>query len=161
MGPKPVDGFAWEATPPKAYTIASGRFAETSPEPEGPKNRPLLITRVVRRKSDGLVLCRVFYGTTRNLHLVKPADLYVQSASALDQLNLACATRFILSDANQCIWLPWKYNHFEPWEDSTTPVRCVLPEAMQRYVAHSLGQLPALPNPPLKTNVQTLNQPQR
>lgn len=150
MGLRPVDGFAWEKALPKPFSIATGRFDETSPGPEGPKLRPLLITRVLRRKADGLVLCRVFYGTTQKLHLAKPEDLYIQSASLLDQLCLLRATRFILSDVRQCMFLPWQSNYFEPWDDKETPVRSVLPEDMRRFAEFSIARLEPLPMPPLK-----------
>lgn len=150
MGPKPIDGFAWEKEPPKPFTIATGRFDETSPGPEGPKLRPLLITHVLRRKADGLVLCRVFYGTTQNLHRCKRDDLYIQTASLLDELCLLKATRFVLSDARQSMFLPWMYGPFAPWDDTSTPVRSVLNEEIQQFVKHSLAKISPLPMPPLK-----------
>lgn len=150
MGLKPIDGYAWEKELPKSFTIATGRFAETSPGPEGPKLRPLLITDIFRRKSDGVVLCRVFYGTTQKLHLTKPDDLYIQSVSLLDELCLLKATRFVLSDARQSIFLPWEHGSFEPWDDKNTPVRSILRPDMQEFVRHSLAKISPLPKPPLK-----------
>lgn len=150
MGPRPVDGFAWEKATPPAFCIATGRFKESSPDPEGPKLRPLLITDVFRRKSDGLVLCRVFYGTSSNLDRRKRDDLYIQSLSALEKLNLATATRFVLCDIKQSTFLPWTNEFFQPWNDSSTPIRSVLPEEMRNFVKYSLAKLAPLPNPPLR-----------
>ena len=136
----------WEKTPPRLYNILTGFFPETSPKETWATNpRPLLCCGVAQDMSDGTYAVRVAYGTTQNLGRAHANDLVIGNLGILNQLGLKHPTRFVINSGLEMVCMPWTEEFFQPWSDSSTPIRGRLPEDMQRYVGGILARLPDLP----------------
>lgn len=136
----------WESTAPRTYSIVTGFFPETAPRDTWATNpRPLLVLGTARYPDTGLIFCRVAYGTTQHLQRAHADDLVIGNMSLLDQLRLKRPTRFVLNPGRQMVIMPWTAEYFRPWSDSTTPIRSILPEDMQRHVGATIARLPDLP----------------
>jgi hypothetical protein len=135
--PNPPD---WLRRWPEAFAIVTGFFPETKPREGGAMCRPLLVTQVKRRKSDGSIFLRIAYGTSQVRFPEKAnTDLIVQNVSDLDECGLMTPTRFVIEPAQQVI-RSWDEEHFKPWGGSSTPRRGRLPDHLQHEYAFLMAQ---------------------
>jgi hypothetical protein len=120
----------WVGRWPEAFSIVTGFFPETRPKDGKLKCRPLLVTQVLRRKSDNQIHLRVAYGTSK-LRFPDRAgrDLIVQNISDMNECGLMTPTRFVVAPNDQII-RPWTAEHFQPWGASGTPRRGRLPDSL-------------------------------
>lgn len=137
----------WEQVAPSIYSIVTGFFPETSPKEAWATNpRPLLVCGTAKDPANGIVFCRIAYGTTKTLDKADPDDLVIGNLDILNQLNLKHPTRFVISSGRQMVILPWTSEFFRRWSNRRTPILARLPEDMQRHVGAVLAALPDLPS---------------
>ena len=137
---------AWENSPPRLYNVVTGFFPETCPKDTWATNpRPLLVCGVASYPGNGLVFCRIAYGTSTNLDRADPDDLVVGNLTILDSLGLKNPTRFVIHSGKQMVIMPWTAEFFRPWSGHNTPVLSRLPAEMQHHVGYILSHLDDLP----------------
>lgn len=135
----------WQDHAPRIYSVVTGFFPETLPRDTWATNpRPLLVCGTARDPESGMVFCRIAYGTSK-INKGHPDDLVVGNLSILNSLGLKMPTRFVIHSGAQMVIMPWTDEFFRPWSGCRTPVLSVLPEDMQKVVAHVLVRLPDLP----------------
>ena len=137
---------AWERHAPQMFSIVTGFFPETSPKRTWATNpRPLLVCGIAKSTENGMIFCRVAYGTTKKLDKAASNDLVIANLSMLDELCLKNPTRFVINSGRHMAIMPWIEDRFQPWSGKPTPVLSRLPEEVRRFVSHTLGTLNDLP----------------
>lgn len=136
----------WERHAPPIFSIVTGFFPETSPKRTWATNpRPLLVCGTAKNTKNGMIFCRVAYGTTKKLYRASGNDLVIANLSLLNQLCLKNPTRFVIHTGRQMAIMPWIEDRFRPWSGRSTPILSYPPEEVRRFVSHTLGALDDLP----------------
>ena len=103
------------------------------PKNPGPKPRPALVRRVLRR-ADGATYLEVSYGTS-NPARYSDHDLWIHNLAEMFDMGLPQATIFQL---DRTVTVPWASEWFTTREDGSGPVIGALTPKYREYLKHIL-----------------------